>query len=261
MTSMCTALVDMHSNSKAHCLLSALPPLVCLAVTDHGPKTSIPMSMKGGAAVTGSEGRSASCCCTTVLLSSRQAIQAWITELMSFFLPPITHRPSAKTDPSLKWDPWCLTYSWWWQARSLDMWWFLGMRRFFTLVSSCAFFCWLPILMSPASSSSGLSLKRGLLLKIGFSCCERCYLLSKSLVLSWSYYDIYSLNHVPWSLRRATSVPFSTVISPLTFLVWASNEDEKTHCSQELTPGWKPSVSRTFVTWVCVTQHLPLSRT
>lgn len=48
-----------HVNITPHLLLLACPPLVRLVTTDHGPNTSTPVYVKGGAGLTRSTRRSA----------------------------------------------------------------------------------------------------------------------------------------------------------------------------------------------------------
>lgn len=48
-----------HVNITPHLLLLACPPLVRLITTDHGPNTSTPVYVKGGAGLTRSTQRSA----------------------------------------------------------------------------------------------------------------------------------------------------------------------------------------------------------
>lgn len=56
-TSKCMALVLIHVKSTAHLLLLASQPLVLLATTMHGPKTSKPTNEKGGSVLRRSTGK------------------------------------------------------------------------------------------------------------------------------------------------------------------------------------------------------------
>jgi len=58
-SSICTALVNMHVNNTAQRLLWAQPPLVRRVTIFHGPNTSKPTVVKGGSGVTRSAGKSA----------------------------------------------------------------------------------------------------------------------------------------------------------------------------------------------------------
>ena len=95
-------LEHMHENITAHLLELECPPLVHRETTSHGPKTSTPTYVKGGA------------------ICNRW----WVGHLLMLCLcpklpasdafAPTNQNSAARIAPSVRCLPWCFTSSWWW---------------------------------------------------------------------------------------------------------------------------------------------------